>query len=249
MKYGIIFCLLPLLAMAQMDVSLREAQKALFEQGLYFGEPDGKEGAETTAAIRRYQIRKGLDVTGQLNKETRESLAKDGARTESNTDSNTDSSVRVPPEIVEKDRAYLQSTPQPIVTATPQQPSMQIETRPRQEDTYYHMFRLSPYADAPDYVQKDTLQAAQAILKDWGYYRAKVDGLPGPATQRAIIEAQEDLGYRVTGVLDAPTLARMELLRVRSMAPRPHYLPRDGDYDSREPRVSGSISFGFGAWR
>lgn len=56
--------------MAFADNQVRDVQAELKKQGFYYGEADGAEGAETTAAIRRFQIRNGLTVTGKINAET-----------------------------------------------------------------------------------------------------------------------------------------------------------------------------------
>ncbi len=63
------------------DEALRRVQQSLRDQGFYYGAIDGSPGDETTQAIRRYQIRNGLGVTGQLNDETRNSIARTGANT------------------------------------------------------------------------------------------------------------------------------------------------------------------------
>ena len=49
-------------------------QQALKEQGFYYGDVNGEKTADTTAAIRRYQIRNGLQVTGEIDAETLRSL-------------------------------------------------------------------------------------------------------------------------------------------------------------------------------
>src|SRR6266852_6762315 len=59
---------------AQADQLTQNVQQALKDQGFYYGEITGDKNADTTAAIRRYQIRNGLQVTGELNDETRRSL-------------------------------------------------------------------------------------------------------------------------------------------------------------------------------
>jgi peptidoglycan hydrolase-like protein with peptidoglycan-binding domain len=56
------------------DEFTRELQQRLKDQGFYYGDVDGQPGDETSAAIRRYQIRYGLKVTGQVNDETLRSL-------------------------------------------------------------------------------------------------------------------------------------------------------------------------------
>src|SRR4029434_5777200 len=42
--------------------------------GFYYGEVTGEKDTDTTAAIRRYQIRNGLQITGDLNEETLKAL-------------------------------------------------------------------------------------------------------------------------------------------------------------------------------
>src|SRR2546427_13286514 len=56
------------------DQTVQSAQQALKDQGFYYGNVTGEKSAETTAAVRRYQIRNGLQVTGELNSETLRSL-------------------------------------------------------------------------------------------------------------------------------------------------------------------------------
>src|SRR5881275_3334121 len=56
------------------DQAIQNVQQALKDQGFYYGEITGAKDADTTAAIRRYQIRNGLQVTGELNDETNTAL-------------------------------------------------------------------------------------------------------------------------------------------------------------------------------
>ena len=56
------------------DPTIRSLQQTLKDQGFYYGVFTGEKNTETTAAIRRYQIRNGLKVTGELNDETLRSL-------------------------------------------------------------------------------------------------------------------------------------------------------------------------------
>src|SRR5207248_10906514 len=56
------------------DQLVESVQQALKDEGFYYGEISGEMNANLTAAIRRYQIRNGLQVTGELNDETLRSL-------------------------------------------------------------------------------------------------------------------------------------------------------------------------------
>src|SRR5204863_10114334 len=70
-----VFALVGLMALsAQADPMVQNAQQALKDQGFYYGEITGEKNADTTAAIRRYQIRNGLQITGELNDETLRAL-------------------------------------------------------------------------------------------------------------------------------------------------------------------------------
>src|ERR1044072_8237784 len=53
---------------------IESVQQALKDQGFYYGEVTGEKNANLTAAIRRYQIRNGLQVNGDMNNETIQSL-------------------------------------------------------------------------------------------------------------------------------------------------------------------------------
>src|SRR5947208_4938285 len=61
------------------DQLVERLQQALKDQGFYYGEVSGEMNANVTAAIRRYQIRNGLQVSGELNSETLRSLGIDSS--------------------------------------------------------------------------------------------------------------------------------------------------------------------------
>src|SRR5580693_4230345 len=61
------------------DPKMESVQQALKDEGFYYGEITGQKDADTTAAIRRYQIRNGLQITGDLNPETLKSLGVDSS--------------------------------------------------------------------------------------------------------------------------------------------------------------------------
>src|SRR5438045_6862347 len=61
------------------DELVETVQQALKDEGFYYGEVNGEMNANVTAAIRRYQIRNGLQVSGQLNAETLQSLGIDSS--------------------------------------------------------------------------------------------------------------------------------------------------------------------------
>lgn len=56
------------------DDNVRDVQTKLREEGFYSGEIDGAYSRDFSAALSRYQIRKGLPISGQLDAETSEAL-------------------------------------------------------------------------------------------------------------------------------------------------------------------------------
>src|SRR5256714_3089348 len=74
LRIAVVVLVAALAAGARADQVVQNVQQALKEQGFYYGEITGEKDTDTTAAIRRYQIRNGLQITGDLNDETVKSL-------------------------------------------------------------------------------------------------------------------------------------------------------------------------------
>jgi hypothetical protein len=60
-------------------------------------------------------------------------------------------------------------------------------------------------------VTPDRIKSAQRILQQAGFYHARIDGIVGPQTERALLGYQHQQGLPETGRLDAPTLEKMNL--------------------------------------
>lgn len=99
------------------DDVLRHVQQLLRDQGFYYGSIDGSPGDETTQAIRRYQIRNGLPVSGELDDATRKSID----RTEATVHKGASSSPSIDSATAAEDRQYAQSsaTPPPLSRTGP----------------------------------------------------------------------------------------------------------------------------------
>jgi peptidoglycan hydrolase-like protein with peptidoglycan-binding domain len=96
-----------LLAPAFANDQVRDVQAALKGQGFYYGEVTGAENAETGAAIRRFQIRNGISVTGKLNAGTLAALG-----------------------LGEKKTAAVAPQPAPVPAPAPADPKQQINPPP-----------------------------------------------------------------------------------------------------------------------
>src|SRR5437016_8282173 len=68
------------------DDNVRSVQTKLSHEGLYSGEIDGAYSSDLSAALTRYQIRKGLPITGQLDADTSKALGTKPAVTNSVAD-------------------------------------------------------------------------------------------------------------------------------------------------------------------
>src|SRR5437870_10960683 len=77
MKRKIIYFVVALCiaGLVRADQTVQSVQQTLKDQGFYYGDVTGDKSSETTAAVRRYQIRNGLQVTGETNPETLRSLS------------------------------------------------------------------------------------------------------------------------------------------------------------------------------
>jgi len=236
------------LTTASADEQTRSVQSQLKDQGFYYGDLDGKSGPELSAAIRRYQIRNGLEVSGSLNKETVDSLS--GAPAEP-------ARTKAAPAPAQP-KSQPQYAPPPVEEAKPR-PQVNLhrnddfregDRRVLEEETgrsaaprtggipppaaldgavvepnipgpYSDFFAGTPYATAPRVVQEGTMRRAQQFLADRGFYREPVDGAPGPATEEAVLTYQRNARIPLTGRLDLQTLASLRLLPGRGVGNPP----------------------------
>lgn len=226
------------------DELVKGAQAELKSQGFYYGEVTGVNGPETVAAIKRYQIRNGLEVNGTLSKETLESLgvgsdAPAAAPEKPAPTLKTPERKAVPieresppterksppvnlrrsPSEQDADREFLRKpTPQPPPSDF--DPERGGPPPPSAGGSGYAMlFARTPYATAPLEVQQSTLKRAQIFLRELGFYRDAVTGAPGPATEEAVLGYQRFIKLPLSGRLDIETLAAMRLLPGRGGSP------------------------------
>ena len=177
------------------DQAIRSLQQTLKNQGFYYGAVTGDKNAETTAAIRRYQIRNGLPVTGEINEETLRSV---------NPSSNSVASASQPaskpaaiqPNSVRPDASANQGQSAPPPSSN--QPNRPLETNP----TYSASF----YQTAPLRLNRRIIAGAQYQLISRGYYSGRADGHYGSRTALAVRAFQSSAGLPPTGRLDMETV-------------------------------------------
>jgi peptidoglycan hydrolase-like protein with peptidoglycan-binding domain len=213
------------ITLGRADQAIESVQQALKDAGFYYGDVSGEMNANLTAAIRRYQIRNGLQVTGELNDETLQSLglqSSGSGRRMTKTASPTPGPA-VPSEPPSEDTE----------NATPAQPVQPFNHQPQDQQIYPSspagpgnlqggLFAGTPFAAAPPAVQRDVIVSAQIALARDGLYREQIDGSYGPAMELSLRAYQSRTQLQVTGRLDLQTLAALRLLPGRR---RPVYDP------------------------
>ena len=191
------------------DQVIESVQQALKDQGFYYGEISGEMNATLTAAIHRYQIRNGLQVTGELNGETLQSL---GVKSSGSGRQTTKSGSPAPgtaakPSESPPDEAEG-GTPAPQVQDQQFYPSTPTSSATGPGG----VFAGTPFETAPPVVQRNVVVSAQIALAQYGLYRQQIDGIYGPAMELSLRAYQARTRLPVTGRLDLETLAALRLL-------------------------------------
>lgn len=198
------------------DQLVESVQQALKNEGFYYGEVNGDMNANLTAAIRRYQIRNGLQVSGDLNDETLRSLgikSSGSSRPATRPASPTPSSGAVPgePPSDETEPASPAPPAQPFNNAPPGQqvfPSTPLGP----SNSSGAVFSDTPFQTAPPGVQRNVIVSAQIVLSRYQLYRESIDGIYGPAMELSLRAYQAQMRLPVTGRLDMQTLVALRLL-------------------------------------
>jgi peptidoglycan hydrolase-like protein with peptidoglycan-binding domain len=198
------------------DQLVESVQQALKDQGFYYGEVTGEMNANVSAAIRRYQIRNGLQVNGELNSETLQSLginSSAAARPITKPASPSPAEPARPSEPSSNDAA----------NANPAPPSQPFANAPQDQQVYPSnpvppstasggILAGTPFETASPGMQRNVILSAQIALARRGLYHEEIDGVFGPAMEFSLRAYQARTRLPVTGRLDLETLAALRLL-------------------------------------
>jgi peptidoglycan hydrolase-like protein with peptidoglycan-binding domain len=231
------------------DEALAEAQRALKAEGFYFGEADGVSNEDTVGAIKRFQMRSGLEATGVLDEATRARLASGEQGISENADAAEEVAEEPAPGgtapgaggIVKRgeasaeeqaDEAFLKggakgpaASPAPPPGKAPLQPFLDGNEPPQRTTPlrglgeFGRLFARTPFERAPLEVQRATVRVAQRALAGSGDYEGEADGLPSAALREGVARYQGRKGLPVTGRLDATTLDAMRLMPGQEQSP------------------------------
>src|SRR5438477_2036872 len=211
------------------DQAIQSVQQALTEQGFYYGNVTGEKSAETIAAVRRYQIRNGLQVNGEINSETLRSL---------HVRSNSASSPRV----TSTSAVTPATPPRPDYNSRPaldSSPRSYSESGRRGEN---QVFLSPPSGLAPPEMHVRIVAEVQRQLESRGYYRGGIDRSCGRGTAFAVRTFQFQSGISPSGQIDMRTLDALGLpaenLAYLQSAPRRY-----------ESRVWVKKKFKHGKWK
>lgn len=200
---------LALSTLVRADSTIQSVQQALKNQKVYYGKITGEKNAETIAAIRRYQIRSGLQVTGEVNSDTLRSLNINpnsaGSTQPSKIAAAQSNSVHTdgPSKPGQNSSSELSGealkSNQNSFSRSLIEPDYQLETNPDYAAVYYRPARTL--------MNKRLLATeVQRQLVARGYYRGSVDGRYGRQTALALRAFQFNSGLPPTGRLATTTL-------------------------------------------
>jgi peptidoglycan hydrolase-like protein with peptidoglycan-binding domain len=198
------------------DQLVESVQQALKEQGFYYGEVTGERNATLTAAIRRYQIRNGLQVNGELNSETLQSLGINSSASARAATKPASPSLGGPAKPSEpSSNGTANAGPAPALQPFGNAPQVQ-ELYPSNPVTPgaspRRVLAGTPFESAPAGVQRNVILSAQIGLARRGLYHEQIDGIFGPAMEFSLRAYQARTRLPVTGRLDLETLAALQLL-------------------------------------
>src|SRR5438445_8116582 len=222
------------LMLARADQLVESVQQALKDQGFYYGEVTGEMNANLTAAIRRYQIRNGLQVSGELNNETLQSLGLNSSASSRPATRPASPSPAAPAKPSERSSNNT-------ANASPVPPVQPFGNAPQDQQVYPSnpvtpgtspgggVLAGTPFEAAPSAVQFNVVRSAQIALARRGLYHEEINGLYGPAMEFSLRAYQARTRLPVTGRLELETLAALQLLpgaRVPVFPPPRHGRPQ-----------------------
>jgi peptidoglycan hydrolase-like protein with peptidoglycan-binding domain len=228
-KIGTAILASALAQLALADSTVQQAQEELKEQGYYFGQINGDKDADTVAAVRRFQIRNGLQVTGELDQETLRAL-----QVASASSTATVTATPRPRDSEDSDNTTERVSPTP---SPPRDLQGNREQRAPAESTA-NVFSNTPYEMAPPELQQRVILGAQIQLRRRGFYKGESDGVFRLNLEFSLRAFQSRLGIPPNGRLDTETLAALGLLpgqhgRASMEMPHRRFIP------SEEPPVRG----------
>jgi len=204
------------------------AQAVLKKMGLYSGDITGNIGSKTTAAIKAFQKKHGLDQSGALDSATLAKLQSVNAgenKTESAEQESADESdVRAAQAMLKEMDLYygeitgnVGSKTKAAIKAFQKKYGLEesgvlnLQTMAKLQSVYAgeNMPEVSEPAE-PENAGAEDVKKAQMMLEAMDLYYGEITGNIGTKTKAAIKKFQNKYGLAADGILSAETLARIE---------------------------------------
>jgi peptidoglycan hydrolase-like protein with peptidoglycan-binding domain len=164
-----------------------QIQNTLKDFGYNPGVIDGRLGKNTREAIKAFQIAKGISPTG-------------------NIDSRTYFELLENPKIKTEDAKSVVLNKKDGLEV---KPIVQVNTYKENEKLQEETVQLQPKEKNKNLVKKRNSKADlkyfQSMLSKIGFYKGKIDGIPGKMTRLAIKKYQKTRGLKADGILGATT--------------------------------------------
>jgi hypothetical protein len=216
------------------DDFTRDVQGELKRRGFFYAEINGTLTPETVTALRRFQIRYGLEVTGAVTRETLEALGLGALDARRNTRRRAPQSISPEPaRVAEPSPGGAPAKAGPGVSA-----GRELEKR-QAVALYERLLEGTPYSGAAFELQRRVISGAQQILQRSNLLGVPVNAIEAPEFIAALIGYQNQAGLRLTGRLDMATLDRMQLLDRRIMQVPPLYQAAPLGIQRREHQNGG----------
>lgn len=200
----------------QPSAAVSQAQDRLSRLGFYHGPIDGLAGDETTRAIESFQASRGLASTGTLTPATVEAM-----RTSEAPAALDNTNVRALQNRLHQLGFYggpadgvWGSTTQSALERFQRSRGLEVTGTLNPATANALGVESMPAAHQANLGQPLDPAVARNIqrrLGQLGFYNARVDGVMGPATKRALEHFQESRGLAVTGDLNPTTIAALGL--------------------------------------
>lgn len=211
---------------------LAQAQRQLQALEMYDGAIDGQDGETLRRSLRRFQIRNGLDPTGELDAETMAALNEQSGESASAPETPPSPPQETASPEVEQDREFLRQeetrrpapsatptptpTPRPRATPAPTPEAQRaVQALPAGRLPLSDLFAGTRYEFAAPQLQEFVVRDVQTRLRRMRYYRGRTDGRDHPGFREALRDYQVRRGLEVSGRIDGATLA--------SLGMRPRY--------------------------
>ncbi len=195
------------------QIMYRLVQTRLKQDGFYQGDIDGLGGASTRNAIKAYEEASNTEAVGQLTPALLLTLFNSSIENNIATNHHSEDIPSDSPEDVTEDGT------KPVSSEEDQE--LQADSN-KDEERYRASVSAFDLSHAKSNEETALTQLQLAYL---GFYKGKVDGVPGPGTTRAITAFQKEFALPQSGKFDQRTRAALEVENINKFQ---RYLQRTG---------------------